>query len=128
MKEYIKPQIFVIDEPAEGVYCMGSGSCGCYTVSAYIHQNNEIGRQDYRIQLDAEHNASHTNNRQILTISFNHFVNYVSSNGNIISGNGTDTLVIEFEYWQNGIDTIGLGELIVNADEGLTISNVTLTD
>lgn len=127
MKKYIKPCVTVVDDLAEGVYCMGSGG-GCYTVSAYLHQNNEIGRQDYRIQLDAEHNASHTNNRQVLTITFNHSVNYVSSNGNIISGNGTDTLVIEFGYWQNEIDTIGLGELIVNADEGLEVLSTQLTD
>ena len=52
---------------AEGVYA----ASGCYTASAYIHQTPENGRGDYRIQVNGKHNADHTKEAQVLTISFN---------------------------------------------------------
>ena len=126
MKKYEKPVIKINEELSEGIYA-ASGT-GCYTVNAYITQIPQIGRGDYRIQLNAIHNADHTNNSQTLTISFNQSVSYVSSNGELIYGNNTDTLMIEFSYWQNGLDNIGLGELVVVSDENLNIKNVRLTD
>lgn len=126
MKKYEKPVIKINEELSEGIYA-ASGT-GCYTVNAYITQIPQIGRGDYRIQLNAIHNADHTNNSQTLTISFNQSVSYVSSNGELIYGNNTDTLMIEFSYWQNGLDNIGLGELVVVSEENLNIKNVRLTD
>ena len=126
MKGYEKPVIVINEELSEGIYA--SSGAGCYTVNAYIVQIPQIGRGDYRIQLDAIHNADHTNNSQRLTISFNQGVSYVSSNGELIYGDGTGTLIIDFSYWQNEYDKVGLGELVVTSDENLTIKNVRLTD
>lgn len=126
MKKYEKPVIKINEELSEGIYA--SSGTSCYTVNAYITQIPQVGRGDYRIQLNAIHNADHTNNSQTLTISFNQSVSYVSSNGELIYGNNTDTLMIEFSYWQNGFDNIGLGELVVVSDENLNIKNVRLTD
>ena len=124
--KYEKPIVKINEELSEGVYA--ASGAGCYTVTAYITQIPQIGRGDYRIQLNAIHNAEHTNNAQTLTIRFNQSVKYVSSNGELGYGNNTNVLVINFGYWQNGYDNIGLGELVVTADEGLEIINVSLTD
>ena len=124
MKDYIKPVIVVNEDIAEGVYA----ASGCYTINAYITQRPVLGRGDYRIQLNAIHNANHTNNSQTLTISFNQSVNYVSSNGILKYGDDTNTLVVDFSYWQNEYDNVGLGELVVTSDNNLEIINVRLTD
>ena len=122
--KYEKPIVKINDDLAEGVYA----ASGCYIVTAYMTQIPQIGRGDYRIQLNAIHNAEHTNNAQTLTIRFNQSVKYVSSNGELGCGDNTGTLVINFTYWQNGYDQVGLGELVVTADEGLEIVSVSLTD
>ena len=124
MREYAKPVVTVDNGLAEGVYA----ASGCYTASAYIHQTPETGRGDYRIQVNGQHNADHTKEAQVLTISFNKNVTYVSSNGVLSSGNGTPTLKIKFSYHQNPTDNIGLGELVVTADAGLEITGVSITD
>lgn len=124
--KYERPIVIINEELSEGVYA--ASGAGCYTVTAYITQIPQIGRGDYRIQLNAIHNAEHTNNAQTLTIRFNQSVKYVSSNGELGCGDNTNVLVLNFGYWQNGYDQIGLGELVVTADEGLEIVNVKLTD
>lgn len=122
--KYEKPIIILNDDLAEGVYA----ASGCYTVATCITQIPQIGRGDYRIQLDAIHDADHTNNAQKLTITFNQNVKYVSSNGELEFGDNTTTLVINFGYFQNEYDKVGLGELVVTADEGLDVIQVLLTD
>lgn len=124
--KYERPIIIANEDLAEGVYA-ASGS-QCYTVTAYITQSPVTGRGDYRIQMNAVHNANHTNNAQTLTITFNQPVKYVSSNGDSYFGDDTNTLAIYFSYWQNETDKIGLGELVVESDEGLEIASVKLAD
>lgn len=124
MKKYSKPTIFVNDEDSEGVYA----ASGCYSITVNIHQKPQNGRGDYRIQVNGIHAADHTCNKQTLTISFNMPVVYKSSGG-IIQGSTTGTtLVIQYGYWQNKNDNIGLGDLIVEADQGLQVTSVALTD
>ncbi|MDO5305745.1 MAG: hypothetical protein Q4E87_09255, partial [bacterium] len=65
---------------------------------------------------------------QILTISFNQNVTYVSGGAGLISGDGTSTLTIKLSYHQNPGDNIGFGDLIVTADAGLAITGATITD
>ena len=126
MKQYAKPVVTVDNGLAEGVYA--ASGAGCYTASAKIHQFPETGRGDYRIQVNGQHNADHTKDAQVLTISFNQNVTYVSSNGDLISGDGTSTLNIKFRYHQNPTDHIGLGDLVVKAEAGLAITGVSITD
>lgn len=125
MSNYSKPIISIDNGMAEGVYAAGSG---CYTATAKIHQTPQTGRGDYRIQVDGVHKADHTNDAQILTISFNQNVTYQSSQGTLISGNGTPTLQIKYSYHQNENDNIGLGDLVVISDAGLAITGVSITD
>lgn len=125
MKNYTKPIVIANEELAESVY-MNSGDC--YIASAYIHQTPETGRGDYRIQVNGVHNADHTKEAQWLYISFNMPVTYKSSNGALESGDGSNTLVIKYAYHQNPTDNIGLGDLVVEAEAGLTIANVKITD
>lgn len=124
--KYKKPVMEICSDYAEGIYA-ASGS-NCYTTFAHIVQSPVVGRGDYRIQINAVHNANHTSETQKLIIQFNQNVSYVLSNGELINGNNTDTLIIKFSYWQNEYDNIGLGELIVVSDENLEIKNVKLTD
>ena len=129
MKGYKKPVIFVDSGMAEGIYtASGATSSGCYDASAYIHQTPETGRGDYRIQIKGKHNSDHTKEQQILTISFNQNVNYVSGGAGLQSGNGTTTLHIKLSYHQNPTDNIGFGDLIVNSDAGLAITGVSISD
>lgn len=121
---YRKPVIMTAEDLAEGVYL----ASGCYTANAEIHQTPQTGRGDYRIQVNGKHNADHTKSTQWLTISFNMPVTYSSSNGTLESGNETSTLRIRFNYHQNPSDNIGLGDLVVQADPGLEITSVKITD
>lgn len=129
MVKYSKQMVIVDQGLAEGVYA--DSGAGCYKASAYIHQTPDIGRGDYRIKVDGQHHADHTNGAQILTISFNQNVNYVSCNGNgatYVSGNGTSMLTIKLGYTQNMNDNIGFGDLVVTSDAGLAITGVSITD
>lgn len=124
--KYEKPIVIANKELAEGVYTASGDTC--YTATAYIHQSPEDGRGDYRIQVNGVHSADHTNNEQLLYISFNNPVTYKSSNGVLVSGNGTNMLVIKYSYWQNPNDNIGLGDLVVESDAGLSVTSVKITD
>lgn len=131
MSNYSKPIISIDNGMAEGVYAASGASAestGCYSADAYIHQTPQTGRGDYRIQVNGVHSADHSNDAQILTISFNQNVTYQSSQGTLISGNGTNTLKISYNYHQNPNDSIGLGDLVVTADTGLAITGVSITD
>lgn len=124
MRAYTKPVVIVDNGLAEGIYA----ASGCYTATAKIHQTPETGRGDYRIQVDGKHHADHTKEAQVLTISFNQNVTYKSSQGSLISGDGTPTLKISYSYHQNPNDNIGLGDLVVESDSGLAITGVSITD
>lgn len=87
MSMHEKPVISVDAGMAEGVYAASGAADGCYTATAYIHQTPETGRGDYRIQVNGQHKADHTKEAQVLTISFNQNVTYVSGGAGLISGN-----------------------------------------
>lgn len=123
-KVYVKPEVKVDCGLTEGVYMQS----GCYTVTANIHQSPQTGRGDYRIQVNGSHKADHTKDKQWLVIVFNQAVVYKSSNGTLISGDGTNTLTMEYYYHQNPNDNIGLGDLCVEADAGLQIISANITD
>lgn len=124
MREYAKPVVTVDNGLAEGVYA----ASGCYTASANIHQRPETGRGDYRIQVNGKHSSDHTREAQVLTISFNQNVTYVSGGAGLISGDGTPTLKVKLSYHQNPNDNIGFGDLCVTSDAGLAITSVSITD
>ena len=124
MSNYKKPVISIDNGLAEGVYA----ASGCYSTTAYIHQTPRTGRGDYRIQVNAKHSSDHTKESQILTISFNQNVTYVSGGASLVSGNGTTTLIINLGYHQNPNDNIGFGDLVVTSDAGLSITSASISD
>ncbi len=129
MSKYVKAVVEIDNGMAEGVYAAsGADGSGCYTATASIHQTPQTGRGDYRIQVDGKHNADHTKEAQVLTISFNQNVTYVSGGAGLISGNGTPTLQVKLSYHQNPTDNIGFGDLIVTADTGRAITGVSISD
>lgn len=128
MKNYVKPVAFANSDLSEGVF-MASGSSDCYTVSATIHQKPELGRGDYRIQVNGVHNAldGHHSGQQVLILSFSLPVTYGSSNGVLLSGDGTTRIEIGYQYHNNAQDNIGLGDVCVTADAGLSVTGAVLT-
>lgn len=128
MIKYEKPVVLANEDLSEGVYA-ASGS-DCFVVTAYIHQRPQLGRGDYRIQMNATHDsssASHHGTEQILTVIFNLPVTYVSSNGSLISGDGTTTIKIRYNYHVNaGPEGVGLGDLVVQAEQGLEVVSTDL--
>lgn len=124
MKTYNKPTIKINDEYSEGVYA----ASGCYQVSAVVHQVQQVGRTDYRIHIQGKHVADHTTDKQTLTISFNMPVIYKSSSGILISPSVGTTISISYNYRQNTTDNIGLSDLVVEADQGLQIVSVSISD
>lgn len=130
MDHYVKPAILANEDIAEGVYASSGGNAGedCYSVTAYIHQTPETGRGDYRIQVNAVHAAGdgHHSGNQQLELSFNQPVEYKDSNGSLISGDGTAVITIDYSYHNNGNDNIGLGDVIVTADAGLSVTGAAL--
>ncbi len=124
MSKYEKPVVLLNEELSEGVYT----ASGCYTITTNIHQRPQNGRGDYRIQINAVHDADHVTDKQTLTISFNMPVEYKSFNGTLVGASAGTTLVFDTFYHQNFTDNIGLGDLIVVADPGLEVTSVKITD
>lgn len=126
MKNYEKPVALANSELAEGVFMASGAGAGddCYTVTARIHQTPEKGRGDFRIQVNAVHAAGdgHHSGAQTLVLSFNQPVTYKGSNGALAGGDGTASIRINYAYHNNGNDNIGLGDVIVEANAGLSVT------
>lgn len=98
----------------------GQNNCGrgspCYTCTARINQRPETGRNDYRIQINAQHHGNHSCEQQWLTVEFTRPVTFVScSNGSLYSGNGTQYITVNLRYHNNQNDNIGMGDFIVQS-------------
>ena len=136
MKNYVKPIVLANEELAEGVYAASGAATGggdgqdCYTVTAYIHQTPETGREDYRIQVNGVHAAiGHHSTEQVLILYFNQPVNYSFCNGanaTCTGGDGSSTLELTYNYHNNENDNIGLGDVVVTSAEGLAITGAEL--
>ncbi len=128
MRNYERPIVLTNHELAEGVYA-ASGDSDCYTTTCSIHQKPETGRGDYRIQVNAKHDADHNSDyNQCLHIVFNQSVVYKSSGGTLETGDGTNTITIGYKYWNNHTDNIGLGDVVVESNAGLAVTNIWLED
>ncbi len=125
MEKYVKPMVLANEELAEGVY---AASGDCYKVTTEIHQTPQLGRVDYRIQVNGVHTAGdgHHGGNQELVLSFNLPVTYGSSQGTLKSGDGTNKIKIDYSYHQNENDKIGLGDVCVTADPGLAVTSAVL--
>ena len=77
---------------------------------------------------NGQHHSDHTKEAQTLTISFNQPVTYSSSQGTLAGATTGTTLTINYTYHQNPNDNIGLGDLVVVSDPGLSITGVSITD
>ncbi len=113
MKKYEKPVVMINEELAEGVYA----ASGCYEVRIAGHQVPEESRKTHKFQFDGSHLAylsdGHCGSGQVLVVQFDKPVDYVKSSGAYLSGTGTETIRISYEYTQNAQDNIGLGDLEV---------------
>lgn len=132
-RAYEKPVALANEELMEGVYMTSGDTTGsdCYTVTTNIHQRPETGRGDYRIQVNGHHFADegdgHHSGEQHLILAFNQPVNYISSNGKLTNGDGTSTIDIEYHYHNSAGDNIGLGDVVVTSEAGLSITGSKIT-
>lgn len=122
---YNKPMILTNSDLAEGVYA----ASGCFTVTWNMHQRPETGRGDYRIQVNAQHSASHTCSEQYLVITFNQPVVFKECGAAIIdsSTSGTSLRLVRRNHC-NGNDNIGFGDVVVESDPGLEVVSMVVTD
>lgn len=130
MDNYEKPAVLANEDISEGVYASSGAEVDedCYSVSAYIHQTPETGRGDYRIQVNAVHSAgdNHHSGQQTLELSFNQPVSYKDSNGSLSGGDGSSCISIDYSYHNNANDNIGLGDVIVESEAGLSVTDAVL--
>lgn len=101
----------------------------CFQVTGYVHQIQELGRSDFRIQLNAHHADDHTCTTETLTITFNQPVTFKECYGDgaaYQSGNGTNTLVMTFTYLANPSQNVGIGDIIVESDPGLELVSTSM--
>lgn len=130
MKTYEKPVVLANEELAEGVYAASGGGSDCYTVTAYIHQTPETGREDYRIQVNGVHGpVGHHSTGQLLILYFNQTVKFsfcTDSHASLAGGDGTSELRISYDYHNNESDNIGLGDVVVTSNEGLAVTGAVL--
>lgn len=126
MINYERPLVVVSEDVVEGVYL----ASGCFTATARITQYPETGRMNYVIQVDAQHQSNHNSNNQELTITFNQPVKCtaVDGQGGTIVSNNSATLVLRYTYFSNWTQSIGFGNLTVEAGAGLAILTVSLDD
>lgn len=123
---YQKPMMISNDELAENIYAATS----CYTVDAQITQRPETGREYYVIQVNAKHAAAdgHTSSHQSLTLTFNQEVTYGWSGGTLTSAATGTSITIEYWYWNNPNDNIGLADIVVTSAPGLAITGSSMSD
>lgn len=118
--DYEKPEVKIDEGLAEGIYA----ASGCWTVTARINQKPEVGRNDYRIQVDMKHKADHTVEEEEFVIQFNQTVTFKEWNIGtatlIGSATGTE-LRFKINKHANPVENIGAGDLIVESDNGLAI-------
>lgn len=130
MKTYERPIVLATEELAEGVYAASGYNNGdCYTVTSEIVQTPQEGQDCFVVQCNANHvpENQHHSTGQIMQITFNIPVTYSQSGGTLISGDGTNTLLIQYDYHNNGYETgIGLGNLYVKADGALSVTSAIL--
>ena len=106
------------------------GGSKCYTCNAHINQRPEVGRDDYRIQINAQHHGDHTCDEQILTMIFNHPATFIScSNGNLNSNNNTTRIRIKLTYHNNPNDNIEIADFKIKcAYNDLEVVSCSITD
>lgn len=133
MKKYEGLVICEINDLAESVYAASGtndDASNCYLFNAKIVQTPQLGNEVYTIQIDGVHNATHHSSDRNVLIAFNMPVTYVDSNASSVNGDGSSCLTLFFTdgingaYHNNGIDNIGLGQLKVKADAGLSVLSV----
>ena len=92
------------------------GGSSCYSCSARINQRPETGRDDFRIQINAQHHGDHSCDQQTLTVVFNYPVNFIGcSNGSLSSSNNSTKIQVKLRYHNNPNDNIGMGDFIVKS-------------
>ncbi len=133
MKNYERPIVMINEDLAEGVYAAsGAGVGSCYLVNSFGCQNPyEITGTDmnaWTVHVDGVHNdpGHHSSYREV-TIVFNYpvQVHAKESNTTVLSGDGTNTIVVSLNHHNNSVDNIGLSGFVVKVDKSITDLKVT---
>lgn len=102
----------------------------CYSCTAQINQRPETGRDDFRIQINAQHHGNHICDEQYLTVIFSNRATFIScSNGSLMGPNNTERIEVRLRYHNNPNDNIGMGDFTVKSDDkSLSIVDVFMAD
>lgn len=76
----------------------------CFDVKATLIHHSD---SNYMYRIIATHNSDHTTDNEILTLTFNEPVTYLSSEGALLSGNGTTTLQLGLSRFLNPTGSCG---------------------
>ncbi len=117
MKNYEKPIVLANSELSEGVFAASGGYQGSpdYNINAYVHQQTETGRQDYRVQVGGTYNNSsdeNNNSNHVLVVQFDQPVEIVGCGYECYLGEN-NTVCIKYPTGANSSADFGLGDLIV---------------
>ena len=101
----------------------------CYTYKAEIIQKPEIGKDDFRIKINAQHNGDHPCEKQLLLLTFNFPVNFISCTyGKLISANNTTRIRVILTYHNNPKDKIEIDYFLKCSHQDLEIVNCSIND
>ena len=86
----------------------------CYTCKSEIIKRPEIGKDEFTIKINAQHNGDHSCEEQIISLVFNYPVNFIGCyNGNLISSNNTTRIKIKLTYHNSPNDNISINDFKV---------------
>lgn len=125
MKKYERPVVMINEELAEGVYAASGATC--YLVNGFGCQNpyelNGTNMNAWTVHVDGIHDdpGHHSSYREV-TIVFNYpvYVEKYESNTTVLSGDGTNTIVVSLNHHNNSVDNIGLSGFVVKVDKSIT--------
>ena len=124
MKNYVKPEIIVSDNIAEGVYA-ASGNGDCWTIDAVSVQDYNGSHNIFEIRTIHSSTAKHITSASTMVLTFNNIIvdAYSESNFQTTFSGNTVTIVrtSHGNAYQTG-DTVTLKLWVKSADEATTKS------
>ena len=126
MKKYERPVVLVNEELAEGVYAASGATC--YQVTGYGCQNPYLiegtNMNAWTVHVQGTHlDPGHHSTYREVTVCFNYPVkvyDYEEANTTVLSGDGTNTIVVSLNHHNNSQDNIGLSGFVVMVDKSIT--------
>lgn len=89
----------------------------CATLNASLIKNVSSGKASVNMNLKHDCKDGLPSDSQAVTLKFNENVTASSSNGVVLSGNGTNTLVVQYNYYLNPTGNMEFTDLEITCDD-----------